>query len=213
MMNKYISEFFGLRCAGDVINAVTPINNFAKEVTEAMAIRRVLRKLVLKEPQRYSVMDMCAGNALAGVLAVFTLPILECRAYDKRPRARTGFKHVRAVKRWHYFVSNIYEDEYKPVKDTIIVASHPCGNLAKKIIDIYNRKRNIRALILIPCCIEVGNLTSFPHLLLNQSSLGKYNLWSLYLYGLVKGENKGLYKDIHIASPANNVLWARKDGG
>jgi len=204
-MNKYLSQFLQFKCAGDVINAVTPVQKMGKEITEAMAIRKQLRKIVLPEPMKYTVLDLCAGNGLAGILSVFTLPVKHCTAFDKAKRGRPGFK---AVERWKYIQADIYDYVFGTYPDSIIISSHPCGELAKKIIGIYNRGKEIKALILIPCCLPSEKGFGHPHLLMDKFS--PYDQWSIYLYQQCRGK-KQCVKDTHILSPANNVIYAVKD--
>jgi len=192
-MNKYLSQFLQFKCAGDVINTTAPVQKMGKEITEAMAIRKQLRKIVLPEPMKYTVLDLCAGNGLAGILSVFTLPVKHCISFDKARRERPGFKTVKL---------GIYPD-------SIIVSSHPCGELAKKIIGIYNRDKGVKALILIPCCLSPSKGFSLPHLVTDRFS--PYDQWSMYLYQKCQGK-KQCVKDTHILSPANNVIYAVKEG-
>ena len=209
-MNKYLSQFLQFKCAGDVINAVAPVQKMGKEITEAMAIRKQLRKIVLPEPMKYTVLDLCAGNGLAGILAVFTLPVKHCFAFDNRKRERPGFK---MVERWEYRHADIQTEALGDYgigiwPDSIIISSHPCGELARKIIRIYNKGKGVKALILIPCCLPSHKNFGLPHLVTDNFS--SYDQWSMYLYQKCRGK-KQCVKDTHILSPANNVIYAVKD--
>ena len=204
-MSKYISQFLQFKCAGDVINAVTPVQKMGKEITEAMAIRKQLRKIVLPEPMKYMVLDFCAGNGLAGILSVFTLPVRYCIALDIRQRDRLGF---RDVKRWSYLQCDISRLNLVEYPDSIIISSHPCGDLAKKIIDIYNSNDNVKALISIPCCLPSYRNFDHPQLIADKFSF--YDQWSMYLYQQCIGKRQCI-KDNNILSPANNVIYAVKN--
>jgi len=204
-MNKYLSQFLQFKCAGDVINTTAPVQKMGKEITEAMAIRKQLRKIVLPEPMKYTVLDLCAGNGLAGILSVFTLPVKHCISFDKARRERPGFK---TVKRWEYLQADVYDFTLGIYPDSIIVSSHPCGELAKKIIGIYNRDKGVKALILIPCCLSPSKGFGLPHLVTDRFS--PYDQWSMYLYQKCQGK-KQCVKDAHILSPANNVIYAVKE--
>jgi len=216
-MNKYLNQFLGFRCAGDVINAVTPVNKMAKELTEAMAVWYRLRKFTLKEPGRYSVMDACAGNGLVGILSVFTLPVKQCIAFDKRLRTRPPWTRG-AIERWEYRVADIHNDFHVADiicdlgKDIILAASHPCAGLAERCVELFNRLTEIKGLVFLPCCIRGGSVKGFPRLL-SESSLSKYELWGLRLLEKCQTDDKDLYHDKNVLSPANCVLWARKDVG
>ncbi len=69
--SRYVDEFLSLNCAPDVLGAVGPINNPSKEISEAMAVIRRLRPIVLKEGSvsLVGMLEFCAGNALTSVLA------------------------------------------------------------------------------------------------------------------------------------------------
>lgn len=64
---SYVSEFLSFKCAGDVLNIVNPVKRAEKEISESMAIINKLRPLVLADPMKYTLIDMCAGNALANL--------------------------------------------------------------------------------------------------------------------------------------------------
>jgi len=213
-MNKYIRQFLQFKCAGDVINAVAPVQKFHKEITEAMAIRQELRKIVLPKPMHYNVVDMCAGNCLTGILSVFTLPVKACISVDKKDRNRQGFKDV---KRWEYQKADIYKPfKFFQGEPTILVACHACGELAERLINIYEERIGVRALILSPCCVAPGfsqkRNTELPVFL--NDKLSAYEAWSLNLVNKLKKLNLGTVHakaDKWMDSPVNIVITARKD--
>ena len=213
-MNKYLEQFMQFRCAGDVMNAVTPVNKMAKEITEAMGIWRRLRKTALKEPLKYSLIDACAGNGLVGVLSVFTLPVKRCIAFDKSPRMRKQWLRG-TIERWKYYMANLYDDtQFESIvdeleRDILLVAAHPCVGLAGALVERFNKYEQIRGLAILPCCAKSGTYNRFPRLLAD-GKLNKYELWCLHLHNQCEVEDKGVYHDPHIISPANCVVWARK---
>jgi hypothetical protein len=206
MSGKYLTDFLRLKCAGDIINAVSPVNNFEKEISEAMAIRHNLRKIVLAKPMEYTVLDLCAGNALAGIISVFTLPIQYCHAFDIKPREREGFK---TVKKWSYTKEDIHA--FRPEfieKRIILIASHACRDLAVKIIELYNQSK-ASALIMIPCCTMPDKSKQETAELLKQKGLSHYDRWCLWLYNQCLGK-KRLFQDTNILSQCNNILVSTK---
>lgn len=176
---NYIDEFLSLKCAGDVLNVCNPIGkNASKEITESMALIKYVKRLASSHPEKYNVLDLCAGNALTSVLAVHLLPIDYAVAIDKRPRER----HWSKVKRFLYKNIDIYDIEWNKYgdikgkyinKDTIIISSHPCSGLARRIVEIY--KNSIaKALFMLPCCY--GRITrTYPQWL--YTKLGKDWVW------------------------------------
>lgn len=214
-MSKYLKQFLQLKSAGDIINATTPVRNFGKEITEAMAVRQELRKIVLPEPMKYNVIDACAGNCLTGILSIFTLPIKSCISTDIKDTHRPGFKNV---KRWKYQKADIYKpfpSSFYENKSTILVACHACGKLSKRLIEIYKLYDYIKGLILIPCCLASGynykDPLGSPAFVIDK--LGAYELWGLYLVNKLKSLELGTVKakaDLSISSPANIVITARR---
>ena len=59
-MSKYVSQFLSLKCVGDVLNNVLPINKPTKEITEAMAIVQRMKGVFLSNPMKYRLFDVSA---------------------------------------------------------------------------------------------------------------------------------------------------------
>ena len=94
----YLNEFLKLKCCGDILNIVNPVQRIEKEISEAMGLLKIIKKIALKDPMKYTLYDFCAGNALISVTAVHLLPIKYAYAIDKRKRNRNWEK----VKRFEY---------------------------------------------------------------------------------------------------------------
>lgn len=205
MSQKYIRSFLALKCAGDVLNVVTPVQKMEKEITESMSIIKELKKITLKDPMKYNIVDMCAGNALTSVLSVFTLPVKKAIAIDIKARKR----------RWHladrftYWEKDIntYRHELYDVIDenSIIIGVHACGNLSNDIIDIY-KKSYAKHLILMPCC--QGTLTKKVPLAIQDLIQDKYKVWTWQLAEACDGRFKF---DKSVISPKNGVIIASKE--
>jgi len=205
-MNKHIQQFLSLRCAGDVLNACYPINKAEKEITEAMAMVQKIKPIVLETKNHYLLVDLCAGNALTSIIAVHLLPILGAVAVDKKPRIRHGYLNV---KRFHYYDWDIYTDALTKYIDltlcpVILTATHPCSNLASRIIDLYFSTDLVRHLVLMPCC-EGKTLWQYPEII--RDKLGAYWTWSMDLALRVNGR---LTEDKNILSPCNAIILASK---
>lgn len=200
-MNKksLVSEFLSLKCSGDVLNIAHPINKSEKEISEAMSLVQIIKRHVLNTPMEYTLIDMCAGNALTGLISAFLLPVKEVIAVDIRPRKRKW----ELAKRFKYVTSDI--DDYKiPDGKIILTASHACKGLAKKIINMYNNNNNIEALVLMPCC--VGQIDQkIPQLIKN--NLGRYLTWAFDLALMANGTFK---KEDRCLSPCNAIVTAEK---
>ena len=213
----YVSEFLSLKCAGDVLNVVAPLGTKAqKEITETMAIIRVLRGITLKRPMELKLIDMCAGNALTSVLAVHLLPIVEAIAVDKRKRERRWD----SVQRFKYVTSTVKEYELV-CAPSIIIAVHPCKT-AVEIIDYFRLCKYADYLVMMPCC-EGGtdrNVKSFTSLELEK--FGRYEQWCLYLAESCRYRPEQIgspdtievkaYRDKKCLNPKNIVIIAKKKG-
>lgn len=204
--NSYVSEFLGLRCAGDVLNIVNPLGTKAcKEITESMAIIKRLRQIILRRPMKYTVVDLCAGNALTSVLAVFLFPIKKAMAMDKRPRRR----HWEMARNFRYIITTIEETIGTvswPVP-AIVISIHPCKGLAIQVIDLYRRIPAFRHLILMPCC--KGGLPKENQVKgLVAEKLTAYERWCVGLASMVDGT---VVKDKKCLSPCNCIVTASKN--
>lgn len=203
----YMSEFLSLKCAGDVLNVVSPLGTKAqKEITESMAVIKALREIVLREPMVYSISEMGAGNALTSVLAVHLLPIIDAWAYDKKPRNRRW----KSAKRFTYSTIPIEQllemkDPCSPTIPTIVIAVHPCKDLAVKVVELYLRRSTAKHLVLMPCC--VGNSSGSKLTRLVRERLSKYERWCEYLAQKAGGD---VYMDMKCESPCRGVIVAHK---
>ncbi len=199
---RYVDYFFDLRCSSDVMRAAYPIgNNPSKEISESMSVIRKLKKIILDdEKNKYTLYDLCAGNALTSVIAAHLLPIKESVAINKIPRDR----------KWDYAnkfsyevedINNLSPDYF--VDDSIIVGVHACRNLSRKIIDLYKESR-AKHLVIMPCCEE--NVSKKYRSL--EKIVGKYVAWS---FELALEANGKLEIDKFVLSPKNALITASKN--
>lgn len=198
---SYISKFLSLKCSGDVLNIVNPINNAEKEISESMAIIKRLKSIILERPRYYNIIDLCAGNALTSIIAIHLLPITTAIAVDKLPRDRNWG----AVHRFSYLYQNIHETLTESLINdrTILISSHPCKN-ARRVVELY-RSTPAAAMILIPCC-EGSLKNKYPQLI--HEKLGHYLTWC---YDLAIDCGGNMIVDSKILSPKNCVIVDRKD--
>jgi len=202
---KYVDYFLKLKCAPDILSIVSPINaGPSKEISEAVTIIKRLREETLKKPMCYNVLELCAGNPIPSIMSVFCQPVDYATAFDKRKIERDWDK----AKRFKYVQGNIYEnDVYDYINEnTIIITSHPCSELAKRIIEIYQCS-DARSLYLIPCCVGQIIPAEFPQKEYLKKELGRYKAWSFYLASKCGGK---LEQDNYCLSPANIIIKAKK---
>jgi len=202
---KYVDYFLKLKCSSYVLSIVNPISaGPAKEISEAVTIIKRLREETLKEPMKYNVLELCAGNPLPSILSVFCQPVDYAVAVDKRIIERKWEE----VRRFKYLKMDIYNDDiFSLINDnTIMISSHCCSSLAKRIIDIYNNSV-ARSLYMIPCCIGKMIPADFPQKEFLKEEIGKYKTWAVYLSMLCNGK---LDQDNYCLSPANVLIRAKK---
>jgi len=196
---RYIEEFLRLKCCGDIMNVVHPLgNNTHKEITESMGMIKKIRGIVISHPMEYSILDLCAGNALTSVLAAHLLPVKKSTAIDIKLRNRRWEN----VKRFEYINGNIFDPLMEDFIDenTIIISVHACSNLARRIVELY-KKSKAKALFLMPCCL--GRLEhKYPQGI--EDKLGNYMLWCWDL--ALNLEDYSLVEDKHIMSPKNIII-------
>lgn len=198
---SYVSQFLTLKSAPDILGAVNPIGKSAeKEISESMGMIKFIRDITLKEPNKYQIFDICAGNALTSIIACHLLPIKHATAIDKLPRER----NFHLVKNFNYMFEDIYniEPDFFP-ENSIIIAVHACKDLAKRIIKLYNESK-AKYLLLMPCC-ESG-LNGKYQLICDK--IGKGLTWALELAIMCDGK---MYEDKKILSPKNIIIVAEKE--
>jgi len=200
--NSYIDRFLTLKCAGDIINILQPISSgTAKEVSEAWTIFKRVRKQVFKaEKGYYNLVELCAGNPVSGLISHFCLPFKWTVSIDKRLIKREYSK----IERYSYITKNIYDNDITKYIDdrSIIISSHPCKDLASRIVDIYNTTE-AAGLYLLPCC--EGAIPQFFQKQFLLKQLGRYYLWSYWLATQCCGK---IEIDKKCISPKNCIITA-----
>jgi hypothetical protein len=205
-MNTYNDMFMKLQCSTDVLNAVFPLRNPTKEISESFAIIQRIKGMTVRNPGKYSVLDLCAGNALTSILAAHLLPIVSAEAVDILPNKR-NFENV---KKFKYVTGDIRKrygakSRFSKLSNTIIVSSHPC-QLATEIAEIFNRT-HAAGICLIPCCHGMMKLPG-AHFLRNFAP--SYDVWSYYISTIIRATTVKITKDERILSPCNDVIFAER---
>ena len=199
-----MTEFLSLKCAPDVLGTVGYLGGKPeKEITEAWAIIKKLRKVVLKEPNKYQLVDLCSGNALVPVIATHLLPFTKTYAIDKLKRDR-NWNHA---KNFRYVTSDIEHISLSIFdKPTIITAVHCCRKTAETVINIFNETRDIKHMLLMPCC--VGSLNS-GLLQFIRNEANRDVAWITKLSLMCDNAVK-ISRDNHVLSPKNYIIMASK---
>lgn len=207
MGNKYLTEFFNLRCAGDILNTIYPANNLEKEITESMAIINKIKHLILGLEQKnkeITLIDAGSGNALTPLLATFIYKNVNSIAVDKNPRER-NYSEVKRFNYYEYSFTGVIDDNCDFIRSTnpsdsiILTGVHACKNLTKYIL--YTAKNLNAYVATMPCC--VGSLDR-KHTRYDFMSPSKYQKWIIQLLE----ENRFLraYEDKYIIGPKNIII-------
>lgn len=197
-MTSYIDQFLNLRCAADVLEAVHPILRAEKEISESMALISAIRGKCLSEPGEWTVIDACAGNALTGILVAHLLPVAKVIAIDKRQRIREGFGRVQ---HFDYRVRDINDDMFWSTlpRHSMIVASHPCRDLATKLVSIAISCSY--PIAMLPCCVSRKEMPNWARGVAREK--GAYFAWLTYLACELNGKFR---YDKKCISPCNGLV-------
>ena len=208
----YVEEFLSLKCAPDVLGVVGQMKSgVCKEITEAMGIMKALRPIVLREPGRYVLYDLCAGNGLVGVLAAHLLPLRYTVSVDKLERRRRWDK----VQRFTYCISDIYTESsmarYHMMRNGgpfILAGCHPCKDLSVQILRLYGVLADAKHVVVMPCCKGGLPKDSPPVERMVQEKLSRYERWVVGLARMVGGD---VYRDPKVQSLCNCIVTASKE--
>ena len=204
---SYVSEFLSMKCSGDVLNIANPVMRVEKEISESMAIIKRLRPIALSAPMKYTLIDLCAGNALTSLIAIHLLPFNQAIAVDKRDRSRKWYN----AHRFQYKQADIHTMPYYSYapndSESVIISSHACGQLSRRIVEIYNDYPLCKHLIMLPCCVSEVK-SSIPPVLAKK--IGKYLMWCHELWLSAKGHST-ISSDAKCLSPCNTVITAHKE--
>ncbi len=199
----YLDQFLSLKCAGDVLNVVAPIQRAQKEISESMAIINRLRSI---NPMEGILIDLCAGNALTSVITAHLLPFKNVIAVDIKKRKRKW----EAVKRFEYLQHDIKApdtpDELYSDQISAVISIHPCGELAELVIEYWKclkRAGQNVSLFIMPCCKGQIKEQKIPSCF--NKKLTKYDRWAWYLAELADGK---LTFDDKCLSPCNAIVEA-----
>lgn len=198
-MRSYLDEFLSLRCAPDVLEAVHPLRRPEKEISESMALVAAVRGRLLASTLTPTLLDLCAGNALMGIIAAHLFAKLgRVVAVDKRQHFRVGFS---AVKSFEYRQGDITLAEFwsSVPADAIVVASHACGKLSEMIVE--NCASLYLPMAIIPCCLQRSRLPEWTNGIAKEK--GKYFAWLSYLAQKAGGKFR---IDSKCLSPCNGVV-------
>ena len=203
-MSEYVNRFLSLRCSGDVLNVTGRLREPEKEISESMGIIKHLKPIVLAEKMKYTLIDLCAGNALTSILAVHMLPVKSAIAIDRQRRGG----HYDKIQRFAYVEDDIENGSYHS-ESLILIAVHPCKT-ADTIVKIFNDHKNLKHLIMMPCCNgSYQDIVGYGWLH-EDKKVSAYDLWTLHLARNIQDARVKVVTDRKVLSPKNNIIIASR---
>jgi hypothetical protein len=95
-----IGRFLSFMCAGDVLNAVGPMSNPQREITRAMIAIQHLKRILLRNEEEYTLIELNPGLGLTGVLAAHLFPTLKgTYCFSNNSKIPTSFEKLYAIKK------------------------------------------------------------------------------------------------------------------
>lgn len=139
-MKSLVDKFLSLRCAGDVLESLQPLNgDVTRRIAESMALIEAIRPLVLKQRGEWKLMEFGVGIPLTSVIAAHLLPIEHSVAVVRRPKFNQELiDRVRHLKVYSVDSDDDESLKDKPLNKTIIVASNVNQGLAETVAEMSN---------------------------------------------------------------------------
>lgn len=201
---KYIKQFMSYNCLPDVLISIGKIRKVIKEVTESVSVIRPIKRVALKVPGTWNLVEFCAGNSLTSILLAHLFDFKKVVAIDIAQREL--YRPVRGYER-------IQKDIYDLAVNggsldlqggrTIFLAVHACRDLASQVINLYDEYDGEKMLVLMPCC--KGSSDAFvPRGI--RDNFDKYQIWT---YQLAQDANADFWFDKACLSPCNGVIVSR----
>lgn len=206
---NYLDAFFDLKCAREILDIIGPLNNTGKEISESMSIVAKAKRVLLKD--RYTVFDLCAGNGLTSTLISFLFPLVSAVAIDIRRPDRDWSK----IRRFSYIQKNLYEVDADHISkistgNAVLISVHPCTELAKKAVKLFNQTASVEWLFLMPCCSGMIDARVVPASI--ENFMGNYMAWVYQLFHELNAPYKNIYVDDNNLSEKNAIIVGSKSG-
>jgi len=171
-----------------------------QQVTETMSILKQLRSRVLREPNKYSIVEITNGNGLEAISALHMLPIKQATVFSTKPPC----KLLDRVKNLKYYNRNFNYDRDKQFVDpnTILLVSGFNSNCdsSQSAIDAFLDNAPNPGLIILP---EHGFY--IPEDTAVTKLMGKYAATCMRIRDLVGGK---MIMDRNIIGPRNILIVA-----
>ncbi|NPB06374.1 MAG: methyltransferase [Aquificae bacterium] len=213
--NAYVQAFRSLRLfelfePGKPFHKLRRKNTFWKEITEAYAVRSRLKGYLIKDPE-FTVVDVGCGKGFLSTFVALMHPRSRVIALDIDESAdRTHFERLKNVE---FKRVDIMSEEFERVireagPKVLMAGIHLCTDLAVRFLEVFKRSPNVKAAVLMPCCVG-----EFPReryrLLIDEGKL--YEAWCLHLANLLGPEFKvKTVRDENVLSPKNVILHAER---
>lgn len=202
--------------------------SFDKEVTEAIAVLKHVRKLVYQYPNA-AILEVGSGRGLLTAMLAELYPNKKIIAVDKNKLLNTSvYDHYKdRVTFYNLDVhSEAFTDILRREKEIIVVGVHLCYGLSISFVNLYNDFDSVKASVLVPCCMKPRmipeefrkqfsylkriyvDLPGLKRVRMSHDQI-RYLQWCLYLCSLYIYPVK-YYFDKNILSPKNCIIVSRK---
>lgn len=206
--NPYFSKFKRLNCQDDVLAAIMPVPKLGRKISEAMAVIKLLKPIVMRDPGKYTIIEVGSGTPITAIIAAHLLPIKNAIAGDKIVKDR----EYQRVKDLTYLSEQDVQSGVSILKqkaDTILISVHPSSSMCETLLDSASRSDGgngdkIHYSIIMPGFngkIEPGYKSDIPNWV--QRKIGHYDNWVLYLQKVYGGK---VVKDNNIKSHMNSII-------
>ena len=213
---KYTAEFLKSKDKALIaLGLSAKLNGVIKEITEAVGVMDELSGVMANiGPDRWTVIDCCAGNGLLGmsIAMYFDKLVKRVISVDVRKVSVPTPESIELINKKGYdysYMNASVSDMYRFVNDepTAIVSVHPCGKSALDVIDLFNRT-NASLLVMIPCCIDHRTLKSMRYV--SRRHPYRYEEWCYILADMISTGVVDVIRDKGILTPVNTVITATK---
>lgn len=219
-----LTDFQKMNCYSDIRERFLMMKHWEKEYSESASMISYIKNDLLLYPHTITILDLCSGSALTGVLLAYLTPIKHVICFDKFKRPSVNLENVH---NFSFIERDVYDDSIYDVIDehTVILGCHLCRDLSYRAIEIYQHSRAYKC-VLMPCCHGKNDnkpLDGFRDAQLNGwllEQLGQYDMWSSlrsteWTYQLARTfdtekSKVRITKASHCSSPKNNVIIAQK---
>jgi hypothetical protein len=221
----YVKEFLASQACQDIrtkpeYHVFTNKRHLKKEISESWAILKAFEGVTKEKPtqQQLQLIDLCSGSSLTTTLYGILHPKSKAVAVDILSEE---FAPHYITDNLSYLQADINKEEFVATLQTnhvgdgaVLVGMHLCGDLSIRAIEIFEKLRQIKMIILSPCCFPKHDGGSRMEAKAMRDLEGikdetlKYAAWSQYLLDSISIHCTASHQteDKNIMSTRNRVI-------